>query len=162
MIAASELAGFFTAHAVWSVSEGDPLAPMLVYTDASGERRLERLTHPDAAAAIHYGRQRMTANDMDAEHAALIYADKISSDTKTADALLLELRAYDAPNTEAVFAVPYTPLREGQFKIHPARVVAWSDTIGITVDRAFEAFFDGVSRHEKGAEIWAACRAESG
>ena len=43
MITASELAGMFAAHAIWCVSDGDTLIPMLVYTDENDERQMERL-----------------------------------------------------------------------------------------------------------------------
>ena len=43
MITASELAGFFAAHAIWCVSDGDTLTPMLAYSTAEGERQMVRL-----------------------------------------------------------------------------------------------------------------------
>lgn len=47
MITASELAGFFAAHAIWSVSDGETLIPMLAYTTEGGDRKMERLVGDD-------------------------------------------------------------------------------------------------------------------
>jgi hypothetical protein len=54
MNSASELAGFFAAHAVWCVSDGETLIPMLAYTNENNERQMERLVHDDFAAAVEY------------------------------------------------------------------------------------------------------------
>ena len=43
MQAAAELAGFFAAHAVWSVSDGDTLIPLVGYETADGKRQMNRL-----------------------------------------------------------------------------------------------------------------------
>jgi hypothetical protein len=43
MEAATELAGFFAAHAVWSVSGGEILIPLIAYETADGKRQMNRL-----------------------------------------------------------------------------------------------------------------------
>lgn len=43
MEAATELAGFFTAHAVWSVSDGETLIPLVAYETADGKQQMNRL-----------------------------------------------------------------------------------------------------------------------
>ena len=52
VIAAARLAGFFAAHAIWSVSDGATLIPILAYTTESGERHMERLVGELAAMAL--------------------------------------------------------------------------------------------------------------
>ena len=42
MITASHLAGFFGAHAIWCISDGETLIPMLGYTDENDKRILNR------------------------------------------------------------------------------------------------------------------------
>ena len=51
---AMNLAGFFAAHAVWCVSDGETLIPIFGYPDKNGQRVLNRLVHDrleDAVAA---------------------------------------------------------------------------------------------------------------
>src|SRR5262245_53817796 len=59
MITASELAGFIAAHAIWCVSDADGLIPMVAFTTADGQRKLERLVFDDAVTAVEHGRRRL-------------------------------------------------------------------------------------------------------
>jgi hypothetical protein len=161
MITASELAGMFAAHAVWCVSDGDTLIPMLVYTNESGERQMERLAHDDLGAAVEFGRQKLASNQMDANDAALIYDGQITLDGEKLDALIIEMRAYFSPDSIAVFGIPYTPKQTGAFRVHKPKVLAWENCDDFDLNYAFERFFKGVAGHEKGSEIWERCLDES-
>ncbi len=161
MITASELAGFFAAHAVWCVSDGGPLVPMLAYTTENDERQLERFAHDDLGAAVECGRQKLTANDMDATDAVLIYDGRITVDDEKLDALIIEMRAYFAPDTVAVLAIPYTPKETGEFRVHRPKLLEWTNCDDFDIEFAFEAFFKGVADHEQGAAIWNQCLDES-
>ncbi len=161
MITASELAGMFAAHAIWCVSDGDTLIPMLVYTDKNDERQMERLAHDDPGAAVEYGKQKLASNEMDANDAALIYDGRITLDDEKLDALIIEMRAYFSPGSVAVLAIPYTPKDSGQFRVHKPKVLAWDNCDDFDLNYAFECFFNGVAGHEKGSEIWNQCLDES-
>jgi len=154
LITALELAGFFAAHAIWSVSHGETLIPMLVYTSADGERTMERLVHDDLEAAVAYGREKLQLNGMDAEDAVLLYDGRIPIGREKVDAIILEVRAYFSPGSEAIIAVPYTPKISGRFRVHKPKLVAWFKCEDFDVNEALRAFFDGVAKHKKGAKIW--------
>ena len=94
MITASELAGFFAAHAIWCVSDGDTLIPMLAYTTEDGERKMERFAHDELADAVEYGKQKLASNEMDANDAVLLYDGRIPIDDDKLDAIIIEMRAY--------------------------------------------------------------------
>lgn len=161
MIAASELAGMFAAHAVWCVSDGDMLIPMLAYTTENDERKMERLAHDDLGAAVEYGRQKLASNEMDANDAALIYDGRITLDDEKLDALIIEMRAYFSPDSVAMIAIPYTPKDSGQFRVHKPKVMAWDNCDDFDLNHAFESFWNGVAGHEKGAAIWNECLDET-
>jgi hypothetical protein len=161
MITASQLAGFFAAHAVWCVSDGDTLIPMLAHTDENGQRQLERFAHDDLAAAVEFGKQKLASNDMDANDAVLIYDGRITIGDEKLDALIIEMRAYFSPDSLAVLAIPYTPKTSGQFRVHKPKVLAWDNCEDVDLNHAFESFFNGVAEHEKGAAIWNECLDES-
>jgi hypothetical protein len=162
MITAFELAGFFAAHAVWCVSDGETLTPMLAYTSADDERRMERLVvGEDLAASVALGEERLEANRMDASDAALLYDGRISIGAEKLDAILIEVRAYFSPWSEAMLAVPYSPKSSGRFRVHRPKLLAWENSEDFDLDLALEKFFEDVEHHEKGAEIWNAYLDES-
>lgn len=52
MMTASTLAGFFAAHALWCLSDSEMLIPMVAYTTADGERKMERLVSEDLSESV--------------------------------------------------------------------------------------------------------------
>jgi len=157
MITASKLAGLFAAHAIWNVSDGGTLVPMLAYTTADGERHLERFL----GAPLPWGKDKLDSNEMDANDAVLLYDGRISLGEKKVDAIIIELRAYFAPESEAVIAVPYTPKASGEFRVHKPKLLAWKNCDDFDTNAALQAFFEGIDGHEKGASIWNDCLDES-
>lgn len=161
MIAASKLAGFFSAHAIWSVSDGEPLVPMLAYTDQDDERIVNRLLDADLAAAVERGKQQLASNPMDANDAVLLYDGRLTLGASKLDAIIVEMRTYFSPQSEATLAIPYTPKASGAFRVHRPKLIAWNNCEDFDRDRALQAFFDGVSSHEKGSKVWNAALDES-
>jgi hypothetical protein len=161
MITASKLAGFFAAHAIWSVSESDSLTPMLAYTGEDDMRKLIRLASDDTASAVAEGQRRLADNDMDAVDAVLVYDGRITLDDAKCDAIILELRTYFSPDSEAMIAIPYTPKSAGKFRVHKPKLLSWEHCDDFDTDAAFEEFFAGVDEHEQGAKIWNAALDES-
>jgi hypothetical protein len=162
MIAASQLAGFFAAHAIWCVSEGETLTPMLAYTTVDDERKMERLVvNDDLEETVAYGKDKLNNNDMDANDAALLYDGRIRMSDEKVDAIVIELRAYISLDAQAVIAVPYTPAQAGKFRVHKPKLIAWQDCEDFDMNAALQAFFEGVASHEKGAKVWSECLDES-
>jgi hypothetical protein len=162
LITVSRLAGFFAAHAIWCVSDGETLIPILGYTTAADERQMERLlVNDDLAASVAYGKQRLNSNDMDANDAVLLYDGRMPIGGETVDAIIIEMRAYFSPHSEAVMAVPYTPKTSGQFRVHKPKLLVWKNCDDFDMNAAIESFFAGVDGHEKGSRIWADCLDES-
>jgi hypothetical protein len=162
MITASELAGFFAAHAVWCVSDGATLTPMLAYMTAEDERQMERLIiNDDLEESVAYGKSKLESNEMDANDAALIYDGRITTRDGKLDAIIIEMRAYFSPDSAATMAVPYTPKSSGRFLVHKPKLLEWTNCDDFDMNAALEAFFAGVAAHEKGAKIWNECLDES-
>jgi hypothetical protein len=161
MITAFKLAGFFAAHAICTVSEHDTFSPMLAFTKEDGERSMMRLIGEDIPALVGLGKERLESNDMDANDAVLVFDGRITLGTEKVDAVILEMRAYFAPNAVAVIAIPYTPASSGQFRVHKPKLLAWENCDDFDIDAAFKSFFEGVDEHEDGAKIWNAALDES-
>lgn len=160
MITASELAGFFAAHAIWCVSDADGLIPMIAFTDEAGGRKMERLVIDDAAKAVGFGKQKLESNEMDANDAVLIYDGRIPVGDEKSDAIIVELRTYFSPNSEAIIAIPYTKTSD-VFRVYKPKLLAWEGCEDFEINQVFEAFFVGVGSHEKGSAVWAECLDES-
>lgn len=155
MITASELAGFFAAHAIWSVCDGETLIPMLAYTTADGQRKLERLViNDDLESSVAYGKEKLESNEMDANDAVLLYDGRILISKEKVDAIIIEIRAYFSPDSKAIIAVPYTPKASGKFRVHKPKLLEWKNCEDFDMDTALQVFFEGVDSHEKGVEIW--------
>lgn len=155
MITASELAGFVAAHAIWCVSEVDGLTPMIAFTTEDGQRKLERLVFDDAGTAVEHGRQRLKDDPFTANDGVLAYDGRIPADGGKLDAIILEMRSYAFPWAKATIAVPYTPVSSGRFRVHKPKLVEWDRCEDFDMDVSFEAFWDGIEAHERGAKVWA-------
>jgi len=162
MITASKLAGFFASHAIWCVFDGETLTPMLAYTTADEERKMERLViNGDLAASVAFGKKKLESNEMDANDAVLLYDGRIPIGKEKLDAIIIEIRAYFSRGSKATLAVPYTPKSRGRFRVHKPKLVEWTECEDFDMNAAFESFFEGVQGHEKGAKIWQDCLDES-
>lgn len=161
MITAFELAGFFAAHAIWCVSDGDTLIPILGYTTEDDERQMERLALDELTAAVEFGKQKLEANEMDANDAVLIYDARIPVGNEKLDAIVIEVRTYFSPGSQATIAIPYSPKSTQPFRVHKPKLLVWEQCEDFDLDYAFESFFKGVDSHEQGSEIWNQCLDES-
>src|ERR1700734_631195 len=124
MFASASLAGFFAAHAVWSVSDGETLVPIYAYTDVSGTRHLDRLVAGTLEGSVDAGRKWLCENPHHAQCAALIFDGFIPlADGKT-DALIIEIANYGDSAASVTMAVPYVPQStKAAFRVHRPKIV---------------------------------------
>ena len=160
MISASHLAGFFGAHAIWCVSDGETLIPMLAYTQENGERTMNRLAG-ELEAAVAFGKEQLASNPMDANDAVLLYDGYVTVGETQFDAIFVEIRAYFSPRSEVVVALPYTALASGTFRVHRPQLLVWKECEDFDVDQALQAFWSGASSHEEGFKVWSAALDET-
>jgi hypothetical protein len=155
MVTAFELAGFFSAHAIWSICDGETLCPIFAYTTLEGERRMERLViNDDLEASVAYGKEKLESNEMDANDAVLLFDGRITLGGEKIDAIVVEIRAYFSPTSRSVIAIPYTPATAGKFLVHKPKVLQWKNCEDFEMNAALEAFFNGVARHTAAAKVW--------
>lgn len=155
MITAFRLAGFFAAHAIWCVSDGENLIPMFAYTDDQGERTMERLlVGDDLAASVEIGKSKLESNEPDANDAILVYDGRIPIDDQKYDAIIIEIRSYFSPGSTALLAVSYSPAASGTFHVFKPKLLQWEECDDFDVDMAVQSFFEGVDTHEQGASVW--------
>lgn len=91
MNAAAELAGFFSAHAVWSVSDGETLVPIYGLEHNNDGRSMERLALDRLEDAVEAGKERLDENPQRAERAVLIFDGRINLECGKVDALIVKV-----------------------------------------------------------------------
>jgi hypothetical protein len=154
MLLASRLGGFYAAHAIWTLSGGRVLYPILAYTDIDNQQKMMRIITDDLGSGVAAGEGKLKSNDMDANDAVLLYDGRITISEEKMDALLIEFRCYAWPDSEALVAIPYTPHSTGVFKIHRPKLLKWQECEDFDMDAFLEAFWEGVDQHEQGAPLW--------
>lgn len=154
MITAARLAGKLAAHAVWCVSDGATLTPMYGCAREGQAMQMTRLAFGDLAAAVAEGRRMLESASGDPDDAVFVFDARLTLGERKVDALVLELRAYFAPDARATLAVPYTPPSSGRFLVHKPKLLEWQGCDDFDIDATFDAFWQGVDSHEQGAKIW--------
>lgn len=150
----AKLAGFLAAHAIWSISDGEMLIPMLGFETAEGTRNLHRFVAERVEKGVEEGKERLVRNPDRAVRAALVYDGYITLPTGKVDALLVDIRGYGNPPRSLLMAVPYRPANSPQgFAVHRPKFLSFE---GPKPDYAAtgSAFFEGVDSHDKAAPIW--------
>ena len=123
---------------------------------------MERLiVDDDLEQSVLLGKHKLSSNDSDVNDAALLFDGRITFNNSKLDAIIIEVRCYFSPESEAVMAIPYTPKAAGQFRVHKPKLLAWNNCEDFEFDAVMQAFFDGVDAHEEGAAIWNQCLDES-
>ena len=154
MIIAAELAGFLAAHAVWCVSDGDTLIPLLAFRSADDERTIHRLAMDDLAVAVEFGKEKLAGNEHGAAQAVLVYDGFVPIEGERRDAIILELRDYATADARTTIAVPYHPISSGSFRVGKPRLLVWEHCQAFPLDEAIDSFLQGVAGHEKGSALW--------
>ena len=160
MIATSEIGGFFAAHAVCYLAEGQPVKPMLAHMRGE-DRGMSELDFATPTEAVEAGRKQLDANANNGAEAALVYDAVLNADGVKQDALFVEMRTYASPQSKAIVAVPYTPSATGAFRVHKPRLLLWEKCESFDEHAMFASFFAGMQRHPQGAAIWNAALDET-
>jgi hypothetical protein len=150
---AVQFAGFLLAHAVWSVSEGSTLPPMLGYS-SGGERTLLQLEGDRMEEMVAQGGEFLAANPEGADFAAFIYDGYARLPEGRTDALVADVVAYGSPRRSLQIVLPYRHAdSEEGFAVHRPKFQGIAEAT-IDARELAEAFFRGVNSHDKAAPIW--------
>jgi len=161
MDAAAKLAGFFAAHGIWCVSDGEVLIPLLGIESGDGTRKMLRLASDQAEQGVAEGKEKLSQNPDGAARAVLVYDGFVTFEGGKLDALLVDFHLYGELPRSVLMAVPYRPSGDPKgFAVHRPKFLSFTGP-----EPDFEAvgksFFEGVDCHEKGAKVWNECLDES-
>jgi hypothetical protein len=150
----ARLAGFFSAHAIWSLASGEPLVPLYGFRSGGPLREFTRLDHDTLEAGVAAGRELLDRNEARALHAVLVYDGRVTLGEMPSDAVVIEGRAHGNAGERLEMIVPYRPAAgTTPFRVQRPRFVdlARPDERSL---RLSEAFFRGVNEHREAAPIW--------
>lgn len=156
-LVAADLAGFFAAEALLSLSRGkrgEPIAPMVVLRDAKGAREAQKLFATSIDAAVAEGHARLAKTT---KPAALVYdAELTLPTTGTTSAVLLHLRD-GATDHELLLAIPFRCGEDAEdFAVQRAKLLDAPEGLDDDdVQAILDAFWRGVDSNEEGARFWA-------
>lgn len=150
----ARLAGFFAAHAVWCVSDGKPLTPLVGYERPDGSRQMVQFAAELLGQAVEQGRAWMDGNPEGARRAAFVYDGYITVGARKVDALRVDARLLGGTEVSLLVAVPYRNAEHpGGFAVYRPRFLSFSGPAD-ELEALGKAFFRGVEQHEQGARVW--------
>jgi len=158
MIETAHLAGFFAAHGVWCVSEGETLVPLLGYLHPDGEFGMDRLMFDDLAEGARAGQAALADGDPSWVGAVLVADGYVDLDHGKTDALLVEAVEYGPHRQTLRLAVPYRVAQDPRgFAVHRPKFM----NVESDLDVLAEAFFAGGASHTEAWAVWDAHLDES-
>ena len=151
----ANLAGFFAAHAIWCVSDGEPLIPMLAYEHVDGAREMNRLAADRFEEGVAIGRQWLEENPHGATRAVLVYDGYIRLESGRTDTLIIDAVEYQPTRWSFRMYVPYRSVgAAGGFAVYRPKFAEFEGADEPPVSELAEAFFAGVDSHEPGSAVW--------
>lgn len=153
---AIRLAGFFAAHGVWCVADGEALIPLYAFEDATGARKMERYDADSLEDGVALARARLARNEDEAAHAVVVHDGFVSLPSGRTDALILIVRDH-ATDLTVTLAIPYRNAAHPQgFAVHRPKFLDWRGDGEPDYRLLGEQFFAGVEMHELGDRLWQA------
>jgi len=156
------IAGFFAAHAIWCVSDGETLQPMLGFAHADERREMARLETETLEEGVRVGLQWLGENPQAVDQAVLIYDGFITlAGEENLDALIIEARRYGEEPGGFTMAIPYRSASDPKgFAVFRPKFVDLENAQAVVMDLS-TAFFKGVNQHKEAAPVWKAHLVES-
>lgn len=155
MIETAAMAGFFAAHGVWSVSEGETLIPLVGYEQPDGGRGMDRYVVDDVGQSVRAAQEALDANEHGATRAVLVADAYLDMDWGRTDALIVRAVEHGLTPGSMELAVPYSPPTDtAPFTVYRLQIIEVTGFADQDYDTLAEAFFAGVDSHEEAAEVW--------
>ena len=154
MMSTAELAGFFAAHAFWTLSEASTFDPILAFMKQDGKRSMIRIIGRETPQAVEFGRDWIARNPESAVCAVLLFDGRIRLGDEKCDAVIAEAHQFQPEARAFALAIPYRQHDSAAaFAIHGPKFMSERPE-GTTFDELAAAFFRGVDQHEQGSAIW--------
>ncbi|MEM8593320.1 MAG: hypothetical protein AAGF06_00675 [Pseudomonadota bacterium] len=144
------MAGFFTSHAVWNVSSGDQLIPLMGTLSHSGTKDMIRfMAEPELAEKA--------MDDMSDSVAGMAFIQDglVALDTGKTDALIVTIRFQQESHRCIRLLIPYRPVsHDDGFLLNTLQVSALDGFDETDVSWIIDSFFIGLEQHTEGRTVW--------
>lgn len=148
------MAGFVSAHAIYSIVDGETLIPIYAFRGEDEKNNLVRLTQENLEDAVSFGRSSLKENENEAIVAVLAYDGYIPLEDGKYDAIFVEFLNYINQN-KYIVAVPYRHKSESQaFTVFKPKLIEMPEKSDNSLEEVFESFWNGVQNHPEGSKIW--------
>lgn len=149
------LAGFYAAHGIYCVAEGETMAPLLGSVKTGTTRDVGRLEIQDLEEAVKAGLKWLEDNPDGVRQAVLVYDGYITLPGGRMDALIVEAREYGEQPAGFSMAIPYRNASDPKgFAVHRPKFVDLDNNDQDHVMALSTAFFKGVNQHPRAATVW--------
>ena len=149
-----KMAGEFASHAIWSVSSGETLIPIVGYLKSDGTHSMERLVM-GSVQALSLGERKISELDAGTIGAAFIKDGLVTLETGKTDALIIDVRFSENNEKKVQFIIPYRNANHPEgFAVHRLKMTALEGISKNVVESISNAFFDGLESHKEGGRIW--------
>jgi hypothetical protein len=150
-----KMAGHTAAHAIWSISDGDTLMPILGVIDTNNESSMIRLEVSEVEKAIEYGKKYHEKNQKNSKGAAFVCDGYVELEEGKIDSLIVRVEGFDAFKSNLSIALPYRPCSDEKgFAVYRPKIMDNPQEYPERLQDYMNAFFDGLEGHEQGSEIW--------
>lgn len=149
------MAGNCASHAIWSVSSGETLIPIVGFLKSDGNQNMQRLAM-GSAEALSVGEQKINRLTDEHKGAAFIKDALVTLETGKTDCLVIDVKFTDDTSKSVQLLIPYRNANhEKGFVVHRIKI---TEAIGFNHED-FEwitnAFYDGLESHPEGGKILA-------
>lgn len=148
------MSGWFTSHAIWGVSTGETLIPIVGYLKTDGSRPMERLMM-GSVEAMAAGERKISTLDADTLGAVFVKDGLVTLETGKTDALIIDIRFAGKDEKKVQILMPYRHANHADgFAVHRIKVTELEGIEPDALNELTEAYFDGLEAHEQGGELW--------
>ncbi|WP_237054056.1 hypothetical protein [Marilutibacter chinensis] len=150
-----KMAGHTVAHAIWSVSDGEVLIPIVGHLGSDGGARMERLAM-GSAQAMAMGAEKISRLEPGTTGAVFVKDTLVTLESGKVDALVADIRfaANDASRLQLL--VPYRNANHADgFAVHAIKLTELAEIPRDAVDGLMQAFVAGLESHQEGGRLWA-------
>jgi hypothetical protein len=149
-----KMAGEVASHAIWSVSSGETLTPIVGYLKRDNSHAMERLAM-DSVQAVSLGELKISALDSDKLGAAFVKEGCVTLGAGKTDALIVDVRFAENIEKKVQFIIPYRKANHPQgFAVHRLKLTQLEGISNDVVDSLSNAFFDGIEAYAEGGSLW--------
>lgn len=148
------MAGFISAHSIYSVVDGETLIPIFAFRGDDNKNNLVRLNHESLEDAVNVGRASLVENTEKSNIAVLSYDGYIPLDDGKYDAIFVEFLNYANLN-KYIIAIPYQHASEkSSFTVFKPKLIDFPEKSDNSLELVMESFWAGVQGHPEGSKIW--------